>query len=93
MFEGIPDDVVELVSHGNAEHVFDWTMADESLLTSPDVSSWRASLDEDPFAAMVLRHHVNGVESAVVEVKSGNTCTGDGEHGLADRGVRRPRRI
>ena len=31
-------------------------MADVELLTSPDVQTWRASLDADPFAAMQLRH-------------------------------------
>lgn len=51
IFQGIPEDVIEMVSHGNAERVFNWTMADESLLTSPDVSSWRAELKSDPSAA------------------------------------------
>ena len=52
VFAGIPADVVEAVSHGNAEALFDWEMADVGLLTSPDVQTWRASLDADPFAAM-----------------------------------------
>jgi predicted TIM-barrel fold metal-dependent hydrolase len=62
IFEGIPDDVVEQVSHGNAERLFNWTMADEALLLSPDAQSWRATLEEDPFAAMKLRHGVTGIE-------------------------------
>src|SRR5581483_4052781 len=35
VYAGIPDDVVEAVTHGNAERLFRWKMADESLLTSP----------------------------------------------------------
>jgi predicted TIM-barrel fold metal-dependent hydrolase len=61
VFAGIPDDVVEAVSHANAERLFNWKMADESLLTSPDVSEWRATLEADPFAAMGTRHEVGGV--------------------------------
>ena len=41
VFAGIPADVVEAVSHGNAEALFDWEMADAELLTSPDVQTWR----------------------------------------------------
>jgi hypothetical protein len=33
LFQGIPHDVVEKVSHGNAEALFRWKMADESLAT------------------------------------------------------------
>jgi predicted TIM-barrel fold metal-dependent hydrolase len=33
VFHGIPADVVEKVSHRNAEALFNWTMADESLAT------------------------------------------------------------
>lgn len=62
IFDGVPDDVVEQISHGNAERVFNWKMADESLLTSPDVQSWRTSLAEDPFAAMSRRHDIAGIE-------------------------------
>ncbi|MGH9001428.1 MAG: amidohydrolase family protein [Acidimicrobiia bacterium] len=61
VFAGIPSDVVDAVCHGNAERLFKWRMADESLLTSPDVSSWRATLEEEPFAAMQTRHDVEGV--------------------------------
>ena len=61
VYAGIPDDVVEAITHGNAERLFRWTMADESLLTSPDVQSWRTTLAEDPFAAMQTRHDVEGV--------------------------------
>jgi hypothetical protein len=74
VFDGIPDDVVELVSNGNAESLFNWTMADESLLMSPDVSSWRVSLEADQFAAMKKRHDVGGVEAATIEVKPGDAC-------------------
>jgi hypothetical protein len=34
-------------------------MADDSLYTSPDVSSWRATLAEDPFSAMKDRHDLD----------------------------------
>jgi predicted TIM-barrel fold metal-dependent hydrolase len=74
VFAGLPDDVVQAVSHGNAEQLFDWTMADESLLTSPDVETWRASLVADPFAAMNRRHDVDGVEHGHTEVKPGDPC-------------------
>jgi predicted TIM-barrel fold metal-dependent hydrolase len=69
---GIPDDVVEKVSHGNAEHLFRWKMADESLLTSPDVESWRAALDANPYAARGFRHDL---ETEHGTVHSGRTCT------------------
>ena len=52
---GLPDSVVEKVTHRNAERLFDWTMADESLYISPDVSSWRGTLESDPFAALKQR--------------------------------------
>jgi predicted TIM-barrel fold metal-dependent hydrolase len=67
VFDGIPADVVEMVSHGNAQKLFNWRMADPSLLLSPDVATWRASLEEDPYAAMKLRHGVEGVEHASSE--------------------------
>ena len=67
VFEGIPEDVVEMVSHGNAEKLFDWRMADESLFLSPDVATWRASLADDPHAAMKLRHQVEGVTHVETE--------------------------
>jgi predicted TIM-barrel fold metal-dependent hydrolase len=62
VFDGIPDDVVEQVSYRNAERLFNWTSVDESLLESPDVSTWRATLVDDPFAAMKRRHDVAGIE-------------------------------
>jgi predicted TIM-barrel fold metal-dependent hydrolase len=74
VFAGIPDRVVELVSHKNAERVFDWHMADEDLLLSPDVSSWRATLEEDPHAAMRLRHDVTGIEHTEATVQESATC-------------------
>ena len=61
VFAGIPDDVVEMVSHRNAEQLFNWTMASEELTLSPDVSSWRATLEDDPFAARQLRHDIGGI--------------------------------
>jgi predicted TIM-barrel fold metal-dependent hydrolase len=61
VFEGIPDHVVEKVSHGNAEKLFNWTMADEALYLSPDVMSWRSTLEADPFAAMGERRDIDGV--------------------------------
>jgi predicted TIM-barrel fold metal-dependent hydrolase len=33
VFDGIPAEVVEKVSHGNAERIFNWTMAEASLAT------------------------------------------------------------
>ena len=99
VFDGIPDDVVEAVSHTNAERLFNWTMADESLVSSPDVSSWRATLEEDPFAAMKLRHDVDGVVrrqetgglcTAVVITNSGSSACGRplGAGGTCDLGHR-----
>jgi hypothetical protein len=61
VFAGMPDEVIEAVSHANAERLFNWKMADESLLTSPDVSEWRATLEADPFAALQTCHDVEGV--------------------------------
>jgi hypothetical protein len=74
VFAGVPDHVVTAVTHGNAERLFNWTMADESLLTSPDVSEWRATLEEDPQAALHRRHDVEGIEKVVVEAKPGDPC-------------------
>jgi predicted TIM-barrel fold metal-dependent hydrolase len=74
VYAGIPDDVVEAVTHGNAERLFRWEMADESLLTSPDVQSWRATLAEDPFAAMQIRHDVDGVTHVAAEPAAEGVC-------------------
>jgi len=74
VFAGIPADVVEAVSHGNAEALFDWEMADAGLLTSPDVQTWRASLDADPFAAMRLRHDLAAVEHGMASTHAPATC-------------------
>ena len=74
VFAGLPDDVVDAVSHGNAESLFDWTMADPGLLTSPDVQAWRSSLEADPFAAMQRRHEAEGVVHGTVELKAGDAC-------------------
>ena len=74
VFAGIPDEVVEMVSHGNAERLFNWKMADESLLTSPDVSEWRATLEEDPQAALARRHDVDGVQRLTADLKPGDPC-------------------
>ena len=74
VFAGIPADVVEAVSHGNAEALFDWEMADVELLTSPDVQTWRASLDADPFAAMQHRHDLAAVEHGTASTHAVATC-------------------
>jgi predicted TIM-barrel fold metal-dependent hydrolase len=52
VFAGYSSELINAVTYENAERVFNWKMADEALLTSPDVSSWRATLEQDPFAAM-----------------------------------------
>jgi predicted TIM-barrel fold metal-dependent hydrolase len=62
VFKGIPNDVVEMVSHRNAQNVFGWKMADPSCLEAPDVVAWRAELDADPQAALALRHDVDTVQ-------------------------------
>ena len=49
-------------------------MADVGLLTSPDVQTWRASLEADPFAAMQLRHDLAAVEHGTVSTDSVATC-------------------
>jgi predicted TIM-barrel fold metal-dependent hydrolase len=61
VFSGIPAEVVEMVSHRNAESVFGWELADDTLLTSPEVVAWRAQLDADPQAALANRHDVDSV--------------------------------
>lgn len=55
LLAGIPADVADLVTHGNAERVFNWKMADPALLEAPDVVAWRAELAANPYAAMGLR--------------------------------------
>lgn len=62
VFSGVPPDVVEMVSHRNAEAVFGWHMADEKWLNTPDVVSWRSELDADPQAALDRRHDVENVD-------------------------------
>lgn len=62
IFKAVPDDVVEMVSHRNAEAVFGWGMAEESLLTSPDVVAWRAELEVHPQAVLDLRHDVENID-------------------------------
>jgi predicted TIM-barrel fold metal-dependent hydrolase len=62
VFGGIPDEVVEMVTHENAERVFNWQMADASNLLRPDVVEWREELERDPHAAMKSRHRIEGVE-------------------------------
>jgi predicted TIM-barrel fold metal-dependent hydrolase len=74
IFEGIPEDIVEAVSHGNAERVFKWEMADENLLLSPDVASWRAALDADPGAAMLRRPETADSPSPGVRSPSAGVC-------------------
>jgi hypothetical protein len=42
VFRGIPEEVVEAVSHANAERVFQWKMADEGLVELNNVYPARA---------------------------------------------------
>jgi predicted TIM-barrel fold metal-dependent hydrolase len=51
LFSTLPGDVVEKMAYRNAEEVFRWKMADESLLVSPDVKAWREALAANPLAA------------------------------------------
>jgi predicted TIM-barrel fold metal-dependent hydrolase len=77
IFAGLPEDVVSTVSHGNAKKLFKWEMADEALLLSPDASSWRATLADDPYAAMSLRRsddEQHGIEHSKVEVVDDGRC-------------------
>ncbi|HSS11903.1 MAG TPA: hypothetical protein VLL25_18590, partial [Acidimicrobiales bacterium] len=46
LFDGLPDRVVDKVSHLNAERLFDWKMADASLAT-PD-AQWSPPPDYRP---------------------------------------------
>jgi predicted TIM-barrel fold metal-dependent hydrolase len=62
VFDGIDADVVEMVSHGNAEKVFAWEMADPALLMSREVVEWRSQLDADPQAALAMRHDLDSVQ-------------------------------
>jgi predicted TIM-barrel fold metal-dependent hydrolase len=55
VFAGYPDDLIAAVTHENAERVFNWTMADASLLQDAAVVAWRDELSADPFAALALR--------------------------------------
>jgi predicted TIM-barrel fold metal-dependent hydrolase len=73
VFAGLPARVIEKVTHENAERLFNWTMADESLFLSPDVSSWRGTLELDPFAALHQRHDVAGIHAAG-PTGAGTTC-------------------
>lgn len=63
VFDGIPRDVTDAVCHGNAEVLFNWKMADASLLDDPEIVLWRSELSRDPFAAMRLRHNVGGIST------------------------------
>jgi predicted TIM-barrel fold metal-dependent hydrolase len=74
VFEGIPADVVAAVSYGNAERLFNWTMADEALLLSPDAASWRAALDADPYAGMNLRRRDDEIAGIEVVASDPNVC-------------------
>jgi predicted TIM-barrel fold metal-dependent hydrolase len=74
VFAGLPAEVVDAVSHGNAERLFNWEMADEALLSSPDVERWRASLAADPFAAMGIRHDVAGIAVGAAALEAGDAC-------------------
>ncbi|MFZ0665938.1 MAG: amidohydrolase family protein, partial [Acidimicrobiales bacterium] len=52
LLRGIPNDVVEAVTHGNAEKIFGWKMADAALVDSPEVVAWRDELATNPHAAV-----------------------------------------
>jgi predicted TIM-barrel fold metal-dependent hydrolase len=54
VFEGLPEDVIEAVSHGNAERLFRWSMADAESAETPEITSWRSELELNPFAASEL---------------------------------------
>jgi predicted TIM-barrel fold metal-dependent hydrolase len=70
--QGIPDDVVEAITHENAERLFKWTMADAALTRRPDVVAWRDELAKDPYAALARRRPVEGVVH--VERVDDGTC-------------------
>ena len=61
VFDGIPQEVVDAVSHKNAEKVYKWEMADEALLSRPDVVAWRQELARNPQAALARRRNVDGI--------------------------------
>jgi hypothetical protein len=75
-----------MVSHGNAQRLFNWRMADASLLLSPDIATWRASLEEDPHAAMKLRHAVEDIE----HTSSEGHCTAEVREGAFIRACGKP---
>jgi len=71
VFAGIPARVVEQVSYANAERLFDWKMADRSLLETPEVKAWRQELIDDPYSAMRHSHDLDGVHHIDFDP---NTC-------------------
>jgi len=77
VFAGVPADEVEAITHRNAEQLFRWEMTDASLVTSADVASWRATLADDPYAEMRLRHDGRGVQHAAASARAfaaGDPC-------------------
>lgn len=76
VFAGIPQDVVEMVSHKNAERLFKWEMCDEALMDSPDVKAWRQTLEADEHAALKEVRTPPGIEQ----------LTGDAETEFVMRG-------
>ncbi len=74
LFEGIPADEVDAITHRNAEQLFSWQMADPVLATSPDIASWTSTLQDDPYAAMQRRHDIGGIEHAHVVLHEGDPC-------------------
>jgi predicted TIM-barrel fold metal-dependent hydrolase len=75
LFAGVPAAEVAAITHGNAEQLFSWTMADPALVTSPDIASWSSTLAGNPYAAMDRRHDVEGVEHArPVPAHAGDPC-------------------
>jgi predicted TIM-barrel fold metal-dependent hydrolase len=92
VFDGIPEDVVTAVSHGNAEKLFRWEMADPALLTSPEVAEWRATLDSDPYAAKQRRHANGAVEreaapDRVSDGRCGHLVLSGSNYGRCDKPV------
>ena len=72
VFEGIPDRVVEKVSHANAERIFNWKIADASLATVDQ--AWTAPSDYHPTFTV---QHFNSSDTDT----SSNTCRAEVHRG------------
>ncbi len=51
LFRTLPDEVIEAITHANAERLFKWSMADQAFAQTAEVQAWRAELVADPYAA------------------------------------------